>query len=259
MIYPMTLHEAFKAALDDPATSVAYIPYERLFLVLGVLTCRIPNWAEEIAMDRAWGRELEFCPWSGELLPPNLCWQREDVAWREHGMDLYAFEGFVPEEMYSDKWWRSRIPNNPKWDQPRLPRECDDLWIGLEGEEDVPYIPAVEPSYPGRTRFPERPPHLCGDMDFFLRPYTLYAYLPWAREYGFRIIDPERPIEFQPMRVRAVVYCPFCGRKLPSNLRKEWTARVRGLGLSPADTTPEERAPLPLELVTDTWWKEAGL
>ena len=260
MDYPIALHEAFEAAVEDPETALAYVPIYRCFMATGVDFFRVPNWIEDIAADRAWGLQLEFCPWTGEPLPPDLGYYRDHVIDHEHNVPWWGttgFEGRLPEEMYSDKWWRTRSPIDPKWYERPLRTEMDELWP--PGLEDDPFIPWVAPSYPGRTRFPERPPHLCWHMDFLMRPYTLYAYLPWAREYGFRIVDINNPLEFQPMRVCAVIHCPFCGRKLPSNLREEWTKRVKAHGLTPADSTPEERAALPPELVSDTWWKEAGL
>ena len=196
------------------------------------------------------------CPWTGKALPTDLYAEREHVLMHEYRIGLYKHptKEQVPEEFRSDKWWKMRLPINPEWD---AYFKLFDGWPPYLEDDD--FVLWIDPSCPGRTRFPERPPHLCNDLQIFEGPRTLFAYLPWAREYGFRIIDIYRPVEHQPVRVCPVVYCPYCGHKLPSNLRAEWTERVWSLGLKPADTTPEERAALPPELVSDTWWKEAEL
>jgi hypothetical protein len=67
------------------------------------------------------------------------------------------------------------------------------------------------------------------------------------------VIDTDRPINQQSVRIRPIRFCPGCGDKLPPSLRRRWQARVRAKGLSPA--IPER---LPKSLLTDDWWREAG-
>ncbi|WP_066884248.1 DUF6980 family protein [Carbonactinospora thermoautotrophica] len=77
------------------------------------------------------------------------------------------------------------------------------------------------------------------------------SYNPKLREYG---IDRTGDSGI----VSQIEYCPWCGKKLPKDLRDEWFERVRQLGLDPWEVLdhPEK---FPEDLLTDRWWKEAGL
>ena len=57
-------------------------------------------------------------------------------------------------------------------------------------------------------------------------------------------------------------YCPFCGKKLPSNLIDErWDTIMKELGSDylPDDDGNPPKKELPEEFKTDEWWKKRGL
>ena len=85
--------------------------------------------------------------------------------------------------------------------------------------------------------------HCCEDMQLHLEMRKIaILYIPKFREYGIRDLDGG-PV-FQQM-----LFCPWCGRELPSGLRDEWFERIWELGLEPEDPN------IPDELTSDLWWK----
>ena len=79
------------------------------------------------------------------------------------------------------------------------------------------------------------------------------SYIPWTREYGIRRLPVDRMMETQPIRMRKIDFCPFCGTKLPSSLKAEWQRRIAEAGYDPNDEN------LPGDFLSDRWWKNAGL
>ncbi|KWX05156.1 hypothetical protein TH66_04725 [Carbonactinospora thermoautotrophica] len=76
------------------------------------------------------------------------------------------------------------------------------------------------------------------------------SYSPRLREWGIQYRDG--------VSINMIEYCPWCGKKLPKDLRDEWVERAEKLGLSLWDVEdhPEK---FPPEMLDDRWWKEAGL
>lgn len=63
---------------------------------------------------------------------------------------------------------------------------------------------------------------------------TPLVYSAKFREYGIRILDGGSSYV-------EIHYCPWCGRKLPGSLRREWMKQVRKLGFEPGDKGIPER------------------
>jgi hypothetical protein len=77
---------------------------------------------------------------------------------------------------------------------------------------------------------------------FIKRKIAEISYSPKFRQYGINVVeDKNDSIKIE--------YCPWCGKKLPKNLRIEWFDEVEKLGLEP--NSPE----LPKKYLTDRWWK----
>lgn len=70
------------------------------------------------------------------------------------------------------------------------------------------------------------------------------TYSPTFREYGIVYIDNS---------VQAMVFCPWCGTKLPKPLGDEWFDRLDAMGLEPGDPR------IPEAMHTDQWWKDEKL
>jgi hypothetical protein len=74
---------------------------------------------------------------------------------------------------------------------------------------------------------------------------SVVLYTPKWRSYGL-------VINGNPSNQWILVYCPFCGKKLPKDLCDEHFDAVR-------DDTGKPLDPLPEEFKTDEWWKKRGL
>jgi len=71
------------------------------------------------------------------------------------------------------------------------------------------------------------------------------TYLDHFREYGVRVLDGPA--------LQVIRFCPWCGKKLPVNLRDQWFDIVEGLGLEPDDPK------LPSELRSGEWWRRRSI
>ena len=85
---------------------------------------------------------------------------------------------------------------------------------------------------------------------------TMLFYLPHVREYGIRVVDPYSVLDHQPIRIRPIRFCPWCGGALPESLRATWEAEVAARGLVPDD--PDTPTNLPGHLIADLWWRLGG-
>jgi hypothetical protein len=74
---------------------------------------------------------------------------------------------------------------------------------------------------------------------------SVILYQPMYRSYGL-VIGGNLDDQF------ILVYCPFCGKKLPKDLVDEHFDAVR-------DNTGKPLDPLPEEFKTDEWWRKRGL
>ncbi|MDR1528271.1 MAG: hypothetical protein LBS22_01640 [Puniceicoccales bacterium] len=79
----------------------------------------------------------------------------------------------------------------------------------------------------------------------FLGDFPVILYTPKWRSYGL-------VIKGNPRNQYILFYCPFCGKKLPTDLVDEHFDAIR-------DDTGKPLDPLPEEFKTDEWWKKRRL
>ena len=227
----------------------------------------------------------DFCPWTGMKLSEGV----GDAFFRivEDELGLKDFvptrdDGDLPEDMRSDAWWRKRskeeldrlsAPRHPPQppEPPEPPEHNAGFIIDLDGAyrgamalppetlDDNRHVP------PGFRRYRGWLPHFCLGMVSLGSPNIMLAYLPWTREFGIRMLDPLQPPDYQPLRIRPISFCPWCGQALPKTLRSEWKEHVRGeVGAASEGTCDPEidAAPpyrTPAYLCFDNWWRDGGL
>jgi hypothetical protein len=75
---------------------------------------------------------------------------------------------------------------------------------------------------------------------------SVILYSPSERSFGLVIGDDSG-------NQWLLVYCPFCGEKLPTDLCDEYFDAIRD------PETGRVLEPLPEEFQTDEWWKKRGL
>ena len=94
--------------------------------------------------------------------------------------------------------------------------------------------------------------HCCDLMtDFISDPRVPIEYNARVRSYGL-------PLRQAPA-IQGIIYCPWCGIKLPSRLRDEYyRIIIEELHLDPSPDVLETPG-LPKEFKTDEWWKKRGL
>jgi uncharacterized protein DUF6980 len=86
-------------------------------------------------------------------------------------------------------------------------------------------------------------PHHCETMSLALaNPEYPIDYDDVVRAYNLRILDGGSSY-------LALVYCPFCGAKLPGRLGEEWFDRLEARGIEPG--SPE----VPAEMRDGSWWR----
>ena len=66
-------------------------------------------------------------------------------------------------------------------------------------------------------------------------------YVAKFREYGIKYLDGGTSFQ-------QILYCPWCGEKLPESLRDQWFDKIRESGYEP------EQENIPDEYKTDKWW-----
>ncbi|MCW5698762.1 MAG: hypothetical protein KIT00_02860 [Rhodospirillales bacterium] len=222
---------------------------------------------------------MSFCPWTGNALPEPLIEAFFRVAETEFGIDspcLAEDEPKLPDEMRSDAWWRRRSEaelaalNVPTGEPPEPgptpnwayildldPRYRPYAPLPLEAIGNNEYLP------PGYRRSAGMMPHICDLTLSFYAPSIMATYLPWTREFGIRVVDPAQPLDYQPLRIRPIRFCPECGAALPSSLRDEWTKRLRQFRYESGPYDPEIDAAPPLRTPAyycfDNWWRDEGL
>ena len=91
------------------------------------------------------------------------------------------------------------------------------------------------------------PPHLCEQMRVALAEEALpISYYARFREYGIDYVDGGSAFQ-------QILYCPFCGQRLPSSVRDQFFELLETLHLEP------ESEQLPHEMKSDLWWRERGI
>lgn len=246
-----------QAAVADPSVGLACSLTSRHYAIVRVYPGSLPRrqgyWGFSFRKPLTY--TIDYCPFSGILLPGDVHSRHISAVKKELGLEYDsfdpAFDACLPKAFKCEQWWIERhigptlYPRHVRAHQEQLAREVPDY--------DWP--PAPDSDWPASlTRSLERPPHLCPHtLEVMSRGYYTYWYLPQTREYGIRIVDPFVRVENQPIRILPVPYCPWCGEKLPKNLRAEWLARLAALGLD--QTSPN----IPPDLLSDRWWAEAIL
>lgn len=72
-------------------------------------------------------------------------------------------------------------------------------------------------------------------------------YIKKYREFGILILDGGTSMMI-------IKYCPYCGEKLPEQLRDKWFGELEKLGiLDPFNNK------VPAEFHSDRWWKKRNL
>lgn len=90
--------------------------------------------------------------------------------------------------------------------------------------------------------------HCCKEMDFFLSEGKVpVRYFSQFREYSIQLIDRD---VFQD-----ILFCPWCGRKLPHSLREKWFEHVEELI---GDFEDVDDSKIPQEFRTSEWWQNLG-
>ncbi len=83
-------------------------------------------------------------------------------------------------------------------------------------------------------------------------PDSVLVYVPPIRECGMPIRDGKHGSASSYI----VIYnCPWCGKKLPKNLRDEWLTELKKMGIEDPILSPD----IPEEFKTDEWWKRRDL
>jgi hypothetical protein len=69
-------------------------------------------------------------------------------------------------------------------------------------------------------------------------------FVPRFREYGITVPGQSESITL-------IEFCPWCGTRLPSSLRKQWFEQIDRLGID------ETKDPIPRKLRSSTWYQES--
>ena len=103
--------------------------------------------------------------------------------------------------------------------------------------------------------------YCCDTMEFHLTTESeeLVEYEPINREYSLKIFKSSYGTH------QSILFCPWCGYKLPKSLSKEWELTLlneEGIAQKILDDYGIESYAeklIPPEFKTDEWWKKRGL
>ena len=88
--------------------------------------------------------------------------------------------------------------------------------------------------------------HCCDELRALLRRGGLALhYDERFRSYGILYLS-DAPLE------QKIRFCPWCGARLPRELRGAWFDLLDEMGLAPDDPN------LPAEMLSDAWWRRRG-
>ena len=94
--------------------------------------------------------------------------------------------------------------------------------------------------------------HCCKEMDYQVHSHYLLKYSPHTKKYDFILYNHPDGNHLP------LFCCPWCGKKLPKTLGKEWCAIIKEkFGLD--YVFKQEWAKLPKEFKTEEWWRKRGL
>lgn len=268
MITPAPLDDficdELRAAVEDPTVALIYDPNQRQVAV--VAQCSFEG-LPMVLVNRlglsGMEQEIGFCPFTGRAFPGSLGDRWCNTLERTYKIDPYEVDIPVeafPSEMMTEEWWRKRRIGRtsevfkPGWRRPRHipgaviiptrhpPRETCERPAYLIGDEYR--------CKPGYVRPVGHPPHMCDELAFLFGDMrVMIAYLPHVREYGIRRLDVNRKVDFQPIEILPIRYCPGCGCRLPKSLRPQWEQALAEMGLNP--DSPD----IPDNYRTELWWR----
>jgi len=249
-------HPGLQGAVADPTVTHVYRPGPRLYYLPVLYEGRIPRRQSFPPGPRSGlgSYSFHYCPFSGNLLPGDLWDTRIDRIVKLGGSKDLEFldDGRrMPKWAISEDWWIAE-GIGPVHDEEHLHelKTAPPQWLY---EKNLPYPGYEHLVSPGYKISQDEPDHYCNGLStIFSREYYMFWYLPHTREYGPRIIDPNKRIDHQPIRILPVSYCPWCGTKLPKSKRPEWETKVRGAGFDPDN--PEAEG-FPEHLLRDKWWR----
>ena len=100
--------------------------------------------------------------------------------------------------------------------------------------------------------------HCCPTMNKYLDPKTtegeLLIYNRDVRTYRFILHENEDKSGWYV----PILYCPWCGKKVPKDLDQEWGETLeKEYGLTREARRDDSK--IPEEFKTDEWWKKRGL
>jgi hypothetical protein len=82
----------------------------------------------------------------------------------------------------------------------------------------------------------------CSQMETAVHdPNIPVIFTPKFREFGIRILDGGTSS-------LAIVFCPWCGQKLPDSLRDDWFDKLEQLGVDPYGKD------IPAEFTDERWY-----
>lgn len=95
--------------------------------------------------------------------------------------------------------------------------------------------------------------HCCEIMTDTLSENRVYiGYQPKYREYFVHRKNDK-------IVVLGLLYCPWCGKKLPKGLRKQWFKILKKEYNLDDPWSDEQEKLVPKEFTTDEWWQKRGL
>jgi len=87
--------------------------------------------------------------------------------------------------------------------------------------------------------------------EYTTHPDYPVKYKSEFREYGFNL---------PPFNILSLDYCPWCGSKLPKDLRDEWFDTLeQEYDIETNIGEARDRKDIPNEFWSDEWWKKRGL
>ena len=97
------------------------------------------------------------------------------------------------------------------------------------------------------------PIHYCSIMEqIFTDQRTYIGYNAKFREYFINM-------RHEKMIVSTISYCPWCGKKLPKNLRDEWFDILEAEYNLSDPWEKEQEKLIPEDFQNDMWWRKRGL
>ncbi len=107
----------------------------------------------------------------------------------------------------------------------------------------------------------------CEQMEHQLKDERVaISYSPIFREYSIHVIDwliPKEEIQETKDLITArqcIDYCPWCGVKLPNDLRDQYFEILRNEYDPEVDIfSIKDNPSIPAEFKSDKWWKKRGL